>query len=190
MSSTPSTAPVLPTIDTTPLAGPSTGATSPVIDPLSTTTPTSATAEGARKDEGAITPPVPKCHLRTLIISGQSHVFSFEPELTVGRAKEIIWSSWPSEWTAPSAPPSPAFLRVLYSGRILQDDSTLASNNIPATLQPTNPAVVHISVRSFSLHGDEDPKKSGLVPTLSRRSSRRRSTAPQEDVGGCKCVIM
>jgi hypothetical protein len=27
----------------------------------------------------------PQCHLRTLIITGQSHVFSFEPELTVGR---------------------------------------------------------------------------------------------------------
>lgn len=34
-------------------------------------------------------------HVKALIISGQSHVFSFGPETTVGRVKELIWSSWP-----------------------------------------------------------------------------------------------
>jgi hypothetical protein len=35
-------------------------------------------------------------HLRVLIISGESHVFSFGPETTVGRMKELIWIMWPS----------------------------------------------------------------------------------------------
>jgi len=138
---------------------------------------------------GSITPPVPKCHLRVLIISGQSHVFSFEPEITVGRMKEIVWSSWPSEWTSPSAPPSPSFLRVLYSGRILQDDSTLSSNNLATALLPTNPTVLHISVRSFSLRGDEgDPKQKGFLHPTTSRTSRRNEE--QASSGGCKCVIM
>jgi hypothetical protein len=35
-------------------------------------------------------------HLRVLMISGESHVFTFEPETTVGRMKELVWSMWPS----------------------------------------------------------------------------------------------
>lgn len=37
-----------------------------------------------------------KTHLKVLIISGESHVFAFDPDMTVGRAKELIWSMWPS----------------------------------------------------------------------------------------------
>lgn len=35
-------------------------------------------------------------YLKVLIISGESHVFSFDPDMTVGRAKELIWNMWPS----------------------------------------------------------------------------------------------
>lgn len=38
---------------------------------------------------------IKQVHVKALIISGQSHVFSFSPETTVGRVKELIWSSWP-----------------------------------------------------------------------------------------------
>ncbi|ORY24003.1 hypothetical protein BCR39DRAFT_472763, partial [Naematelia encephala] len=126
-------------------------------------------------------------HLRVLVISGQSHVFTFEPETTVGRMKELLWSMWPPEWTSPAQPPSPSFLRVLHAGRVLGDDSTLTSNNLPAALPPTLPTVIHLSVRSFSIHGDEDPKKPSLLhPT----SSRRSRTVAEDEVSGCKCTIM
>ncbi|WWD21654.1 hypothetical protein CI109_106140 [Kwoniella shandongensis] len=135
----------------------------------------------------SITPAIPKVHLRALLISGQSHVYSFEPEITVGRMKELIWSSWPSEWTDNAQPSSPSSMRILHAGRILQDDSTLMSNNLPANVQPTLPTVVHISIRSFSLKGDDDPKKPGL---LHRTASAARSHRNDEEVGGCRCVIM
>ncbi|RXK35202.1 hypothetical protein M231_07535 [Tremella mesenterica] len=70
-------------------------------------------------------PSKPMIHLRVLIISGQSHLFTFEPTFTVGRVKELIWSMWPSEWVSPAQPPSPSFMRILFAGRILEDDSTL-----------------------------------------------------------------
>ncbi|WRT64608.1 uncharacterized protein IL334_001541 [Kwoniella shivajii] len=133
-------------------------------------------------------PPTPKVNLKVLLISGQSKVLSFEPELTIGRTKELIWSSWPSEWTDPAQPPSPSYLRILHAGRILQDDSTLSSNNLPATESPsTTPTVVHISVRSFSIRAEDDPKKPG---GLGRTTSASRSHRNDDDVGGCKCTIM
>lgn len=136
--------------------------------------------------EGGISVPAePKVHLRALVISGQSHMFSFEPELTVGRVKELIWSMWPSEWTSPAQPPSPAFLRILYAGRILQDDTTLSSNNMPSSVSPSTPTVIHISVRSFSIRAEDDPKKANLHTTTSRTRG-----AQENEVGGCKCLIM
>lgn len=35
-------------------------------------------------------------YLKVLIISGESHVFAFDPDMTIGRAKELIWNMWPS----------------------------------------------------------------------------------------------
>ncbi|WVR04774.1 hypothetical protein IAU60_001786 [Kwoniella sp. DSM 27419] len=131
--------------------------------------------------------PVPKVHIRALIISGQSRVMSYEPELTVGRMKELIWNSWPSDWNDPAQPPSPSYLRILHAGRILQDDSTLSSNNLPVSDTASTPTVVHISVRSFSIRGEEDPKKPG---GLGRTASHRSHRGETEEVGGCKCVIM
>nr|XP_019008309.1 uncharacterized protein I206_06866 [Kwoniella pini CBS 10737]OCF47090.1 hypothetical protein I206_06866 [Kwoniella pini CBS 10737] len=104
--------------------------------------------------------PTPKVHVKVLLISGQSKVLSFEPEITVGRTKELIWSSWPSDWTDPAQPPSPSYLRILHAGRILQDDSTLSSTNLPISDSPSLPTVVHISVRSFSIRAED-----GTFPT-------------------------
>ncbi|ORX34038.1 ubiquitin-related domain-containing protein [Kockovaella imperatae] len=126
----------------------------------------------------------PMCHVKALIISGESHVFSFEPEQTVGRTKELIWSMWPSQWTEPAQPPSPSFLRILHGGRILADESTLASNNIPSSTSSAQPTVIHISVRSFSLRPEDDPQKGSHLPGQAGRNGRG------DDVGGCKCVIM
>ncbi|WVQ79896.1 hypothetical protein IAT38_001996 [Cryptococcus sp. DSM 104549] len=136
-------------------------------------------------------PSVPKVHIRALVISGQSHVFSFEPEITVGRLKELIWSSWPAEWTDPAQPPSPSFLRIIHSGRILQDDSSLTANNLPLIASNVPPTVVHISVRSFSIRGDDaEPKKPAAIARSSSAVRTRSHTAAEDDVSGCRCIIM
>ncbi|WVQ75799.1 hypothetical protein IAR50_005432 [Cryptococcus sp. DSM 104548] len=132
------------------------------------------------------TPQPDKVHLKVLVISGQNCIYSFDPECTVGRVKELVWSSWPKEWTDPAQPPSPSYMRILHSGRILQDDSSLTSNKLPAGPSSSTPTVVHISVRSFSIKGDDDPKKPSAHRNLSRQSAR----GTEDEVGGCKCVIM
>jgi hypothetical protein len=153
-------------------------------------------------------------HVRALVISGQNHVFNFEPELTVGRMVSYVhtslyslpplsllpfaftpslqstdlhagyvrwywWNrknwfgqcgllvcpssihplpfrsdekriddapkdegsrrwkarreSWLLDWTEPSQPPSPSYLRILHAGRILQDDTTLSCTFVSQT---------------------------------------------------------
>ncbi|WVO14811.1 hypothetical protein L204_102450 [Cryptococcus depauperatus] len=128
---------------------------------------------------------VKKVHLKVLVISGQSHHCSFEPETTVGRMKELLWSSWPKEWSELAQPPSPNYLRVLYSGRILQDDSTLSDNSFSVSSGSSLPTVVHLSVRSFSIKNDDDTKKSSFPS-----QPFNRSHAQEDDVGRCRCVIM
>lgn len=73
---------------------------------------------------------------------------SFEPETGIGRVKELIWNAWPtgkptfhgldifcillmngSDWQE-EKPPAPSYLRVLYLGKMLLDDDTLASTPV------------------------------------------------------------
>ena len=57
---------------------------------------------------------------------------TFEPDTTIGRAKELLWSSWPSdvnEGEGTAQPPAPSYLRVLYLGKILLDEDTLSSES-------------------------------------------------------------
>jgi hypothetical protein len=88
------------------------------------------------------------------------------------------------EWASPSQPPSPSFLRVLHAGRILQDGVTLsceqvafanagmvadgAACNLPTSLTPGRPTVIHLSVRSFSIHAEEGESRD-RCPYSSRR---------------------
>ncbi|KAF9254686.1 hypothetical protein L218DRAFT_452515 [Marasmius fiardii PR-910] len=69
-------------------------------------------------------PQTPQVALCFLLISGKRRVMQFEPETTVGRVKELVWNAWPSDWQD-EQPPTPWHLRLLYLGKILQDDDTL-----------------------------------------------------------------
>lgn len=41
-------------------------------------------------------PQTPQVSLTFLLVSGRRRTMSFEPETTVGRAKELIWNAWPN----------------------------------------------------------------------------------------------
>jgi len=41
-------------------------------------------------------PQTPQTYLTFLLISGRRRTMSFEPELTIGRVKELAWNSWPT----------------------------------------------------------------------------------------------
>jgi hypothetical protein len=93
-------------------------------------------------------PEVPQASVTFLLVSGRRRNMLFEPETTIGRVKELVWNTWPAGMhlpplpSTPSAtlnelplsylsdwqderPPAPAYLRILFRGRVLQDDDTL-----------------------------------------------------------------
>ncbi|CDZ98885.1 Ubiquitin domain [Phaffia rhodozyma] len=101
--------------------------------------------------------------ITVLVISGQRKTFNFAQETSIGRVKEHVFFNWPSDWKSDvSIPASPSCLRVLYRGKILDDASTLSSNEIYPSLKPT---IVHLSIRMFPLSTPEVDTKS-VVPPL------------------------
>ncbi|KAI0088451.1 ubiquitin-related domain-containing protein [Irpex rosettiformis] len=123
-------------------------------------------------------PQTPQVGLTFLLVTGRRRNMTFEPETTVGRVKELTWNAWPNEWQD-ERPPAPSYLRILYLGKILQDEDTLETN----TASPS-PTIVHLSIRSQPPAGAKDtPKKMSL---------RRRSTMDGEPrLAGCcsACVV-
>ncbi|KAJ7929025.1 ubiquitin-related domain-containing protein [Mycena leptocephala] len=141
-------------------------------------------------------PQTPQTALTFLLVSGRRRTMAFDPATTVGRVKELVWNAWPSEpeWQA-ERPPAPSYLRILYLGKMLQDEDTLASQSSPTPAPP--PTIVHLSIRAYAPPSDDAPKK--------KKSTRRRAAtdpasadsvpgAPGADEdadngGGCCCVI-
>lgn len=56
--------------------------------------------EGAQGEQGPQevepTPHMPQVSLTFLLVSGRRRTMSFDHEITVGRAKELIWNAWPN----------------------------------------------------------------------------------------------
>ncbi|KAI0746595.1 ubiquitin-related domain-containing protein [Daedaleopsis nitida] len=150
-------------------------------------------------------PQTPQVSLTFLLVSGRRRTMSFEPETTIGRVKELVWNAWPNDWQD-ERPPAPSYLRVLYLGKILQDDDSLDSTflallflksittvfaelSFPTQLPSASPSstIVHLSIRAYAPPSEDVPKK------------KRRSTAPtsaageagDEESAGCcsSCII-
>ncbi|KAH7098229.1 hypothetical protein BKA62DRAFT_713824 [Auriculariales sp. MPI-PUGE-AT-0066] len=144
-------------------------------------------------ETGSQTPPpaLPQASVTFLLApSGRRRTMSFEADTTVGRMKELVWNSWPSDWQD-ERPPMPAYLRVLYLGRMLMDEETLATLNVHATHPsieaPPAPTIMHLSVR---------PTAAGPIVDKGRKLGRRGTDlssdgeAGAESTGGCcGCVI-
>lgn len=41
-------------------------------------------------------PQTPQVSLTFLLVSGKRRTMSFEPDITVGRSKELVWNAWPN----------------------------------------------------------------------------------------------
>lgn len=96
----------------------------------------------------SLPPASPQVIMTFLLISGTRRGMSFDPSTTVGRVKELVWNAWPGgvynksrillQWDAERGldcpaneekPPAPNYLRILYLGKILQDEDTLAGKS-------------------------------------------------------------
>jgi len=112
---------------------------------------------------------------------------SYEPDTTIGRVKELLWNTWPSDWQD-ERPPAPSFLRVLYLGKILQDEETLSSLKMAVT--PAPPTIVHLSVRQQPLSTDDDlvkKKKKRRVDNSTNPDGGNPETSGS--AGCCGCII-
>jgi len=144
--------------------------------------------EPEEEEEEEAIPQIPQTMLQFLLVSGRRRSMAFEPETTVGRVKELVWSTWPNDWQD-ERPPAPSYLRILHLGKILQDDDTLLQLKFPSHTppEPATPTIVHLSVRSFVPRGDTAVKK--------KRRNMRSAVDVSEDAetgghaGSCCCVI-
>lgn len=139
--------------------------------------PLTDTSDVQTEGEAQVVPQTPQTSLTFLLVSGRRRTMQFDPETTIGRAKELVWNAWPNGkqsrqlmlenvdvpyrypfmlCSAPSIvliclvilflhcifsvcshlsctewqderPPAPSYLRILYLGKILQDEDTLIS---------------------------------------------------------------
>lgn len=172
------------------------------VSPLPAEPTIPAGPEALTVSDAVPVPQTPQVSLCFLLVSGRRRPMSFEPETTVGRVKELVWNAWPAEWQD-ERPPAPSFLRILYLGKILQDEDTLKKLQFPihtsspsssAQTQATNqmqhqPTIVHLSIRPYDVnsHGDDGVKKKR------RRGNESSSGAAGGDSGegsGCCCCVV
>ncbi|OJT13746.1 hypothetical protein TRAPUB_9701 [Trametes pubescens] len=152
--------------------------------------------DGEERDEDAgeqlaeeAIPQTPQVSLTFLLVSGRRRTMSFEPETTVGRVKELAWNTWPSDWQD-VRPPAPSYLRILYLGKILQDEDSLDKLSFPTQLPSSAPSatIVHLSIRPYAPPAEDMPKKKR------RNTGGQPSTGTEgaeEQSGGCcsACII-
>lgn len=153
---------------------------------------TEASADG----NTAQVPHTPQVSLTFLLVSGRRRTMSFDPAITIGRVKELVWNAWPTDWQEEN-PPAPSHLRILYLGKILQDEDTLTHLSFPTSLSSSSsplPTIVHLSIRPSNISTvDDTMKKRRLSNAFSRRGalSADTETAPEsadDAVGrGCCC---
>lgn len=139
----------------------------------------------------AVVPQVPQTLVQFLLVSGRRRSMAFDPETTVGRVKELLWNTWPNDWQD-EHPPAPSHLRVLYLGKILQDDETLTQLKFPSYTppEPATPTIVHLSIRSFVPREDTSLKKKRRLSRSGSNANQTGTGTSQDENGtGCCCVI-
>lgn len=151
----------------------------------------SASGRDAQSSSSPVAPAesVPQASVTFLLVSGRRRSMNFEPETTIGRVKELVWNTWPSDWQD-ERPPAPAYLRILFRGRMLQDSDTLTGLAIPTSTssEAANPTIMHLSVRPIP----SPEEGAGLKKKRSRRgpSAANPDAGEVEEAGCCAgCVI-
>ncbi|KAG2054305.1 hypothetical protein BDR06DRAFT_955547 [Suillus hirtellus] len=146
-----------------------------------------------------VVPQTPQVSLSFLLVSGRRRTMSFDPAITIGRVKELVWNAWPADWQDES-PQAPSHLRILYLGKILQDEDTLTHLSFPTSVPSDSsalPTIVHLSIRPSNISTvDDTMKKRRLSNAFSRRGTTISNDAEivregDDTVGSgcCGCII-
>ncbi|KAK6172884.1 hypothetical protein SNE40_016455 [Patella caerulea] len=76
------------------------------------------------------TTPNDKINLRLILVSGKTAEFLFLPSDSAAEITEFVYSHWPDEWEDEQLPSS-NILRLIYQGRFLHGNVTLAALQLP-----------------------------------------------------------
>ncbi|RKF58719.1 putative e3 ubiquitin-protein ligase [Erysiphe neolycopersici] len=113
---------------------------------------------------------------RNINISGVSENGEKDPySISIYTLKELIQREWKEEWGI--KPNSPSSIRLIYFGRLL-DDNLLLKN---CRFNNTSSNIVHMTVRPQDIGDEEDTSKSKIT---SKDRENREITA------GCRCTLM
>ncbi|XP_076467712.1 ubiquitin-like protein 3 [Babylonia areolata] len=74
--------------------------------------------------------PGDKINLRLILVSGKTHEFLFSPSDSAAEITDHVFSHWPEEWSDEQLP-STNILRLIYQGRFLHGNVTLAALQLP-----------------------------------------------------------
>lgn len=74
--------------------------------------------------------PSDKINLKLILVSGKTHEFLFSPSDSAAEITDHVYSHWPEEWTDEQLPPT-NILRLIYQGRFLHGNVTLAALQLP-----------------------------------------------------------
>jgi len=75
--------------------------------------------------------PPDKINLRLILVSGKTKDFLFDPNYSASEIAQYVFDHWPQDWTE-EAVPRAEILRLIYQGRFLHGNVTLAALSLPA----------------------------------------------------------
>lgn len=74
--------------------------------------------------------PGDKINLRLILVSGKTHEFLFSPSDSAAEITDHVFCHWPEDWSDEQLPPT-NILRLIYQGRFLHGNVTLAALQLP-----------------------------------------------------------
>lgn len=98
-------------------------------------------------------------NLRLILVSGKTKDFQFRPSESAGDIAQYVFDSWPSNWSDESVS-SAEILRLIYQGRFLHGNVTLAALGLPTGKTTVMHLVPRESLPEPNSQDDEKKKKS------------------------------
>jgi hypothetical protein len=86
--------------------------------------------------------PADKINLKLLLVSGKTKEFLCKPSDSVTVITQHVYDNWPPDWSDEQYPPT-NILRLIYQGRFLHGNVTLAGLQLPTG----KTAVMHLVAR-------------------------------------------
>lgn len=98
-------------------------------------------------------------NLRLILVSGKTKDFQFHPSESAGDIAQYVFDNWPSDWSDESVS-SAEILRLIYQGRFLHGNVTLAALGLPTGKTTVMHLVPRESLPEPNSQDDEKKKKS------------------------------